>query len=237
MKDQFQILDWDSNFFDFKIARIEQDGFSQNNSIDYCLKKMVEANVDLAYYNSSKPLKEKESKYFDFFLVNKKVPVKKNLDIREPIHEKISFYDKPEPNEELYNLVQRAGEVSKFMKDPIIEPEKVKELYRTWMFNSVKKKIASEVLVYKNNNEIKGFITLRINPPYGEAPLLAVDRKYEGKGVSIALLRAADTVFFDKGCEFYTSATQAENRAMIMVLKRRGFEIKPIEYTYHLWKK
>lgn len=236
MQEHYQILEWDSRFFDLKIAQVEQNILSVGND-DLCLKKLAEANVNLAYYNTDTPLQETSNKYFDFFLVNKKVPIKKKIGNSSPIHENISFYNEPEPNEQLINLAQRAGAFSRFLKDPNIDPIKVKELYEEWIVKSVKKEMASEVLVYKKNSKIEGFVTLKINPPVGETPLFAVSREVEGKGASFALMRAADSVLYDNGCSYYTSATQAENKAALTVFNRHGFEIKPVEYTYHLWRK
>lgn len=236
MQDHFRILEWDSQFFDLKIAQLEQNILSMGND-NLCLKKLAEANVNLAYYNSNTPVRETRNDHFDFFLVNKKVPIKKKINNSTPMHENISFYNDPEPDEKLKNLAQRAGAFSRFLKDPNIDPIKVKELYEEWIVKSVKKEMASEVLVYKKNNKIEGFVTLKTNPPLGETPLFAVSREVEGKGASFALMRAADSVLYDKGCSYYTSATQAENKAALTVFRRHGFEINPIEYTYHLWRK
>lgn len=236
MQNCFKILEWDSNFFNLKIAEINK-GFLLEENQDLCFKELAAANVEVAYYSSDHPLEEELKNKYHFHLVSKKVPIKKQLLLSSPLHNNISFYNDPEPNEDLISLAHRAGDFSRFFSDPYIDVKKVRELYKIWITKSVQKKMASEVLVYKEKGRIKGFVTLIADPPHGQTPLFAVSRDAEGKGISFSLMRAADAVLYEKGCSFYTSATQADNRAAVTVFKRHGFEIGAVEYVYHLWKK
>lgn len=236
MQDHFKILEWDSKFFDVKTAQIKKNLLLRKNREEY-LDTMAAANVELAYYKSDSPLnKDLESPYF-IQLVSKKVSLKKKLSSSFPLHENVHFYDDPVPSRELIDLAHRAANFSRFLSDAHINCEKVKELYEIWITKSVQKEMASAVLVYKDNDEIKGFVTLLMNAPQGQTPLFAVSRDSEGKGVSFALMRAADSVLYESGCTYYTSATQADNKAAVTVFKRHGCEIGPVEFFYHLWKK
>lgn len=236
MKDKFKILNWDSNFFGFKVAEIEENFLSQGN--DQILQKLAqEEDVSLVYYSTHQPLKEIENSFYSFTLVNKRVPIFKKLSGKPSIHPKISFFQGSSPETELFEMVLRAGVYSRFRMDPNIPKEKSDELYRIWLIKSIEGKLASKVLVYREAGKIVGFATLVIEQPIGKAPLFAVSRKFEGKGVSFALMNAVDAVFLDHGCTCYESATQYENRPALKIFERHGFELKPLNYVYHLWKK
>ncbi|GAB2770538.1 GNAT family N-acetyltransferase [Salinimicrobium soli] len=232
----FRKLEWDSSFFGIRIGEIQKNFFTFNNP-ENLLKELAENKVKLVYYYSNELLQETKSEFYNFNLILKKTPIQKDLLHETILPDNISFYRGSLPNEELLNLAYRAGEWSRFSFDPNIPKEKVRELYKSWMIKSVQKEMASEILVYKNEDKILGMVTLVINPPLGKTPLFAVKREAEGKGVSFALMKAADAVLYKNGCSSYISATQAENRAALTIFRRHGFQIKPVEYVYHLWEK
>ena len=236
MYDHFQFMDWDSGFFGVKIAQIEKNLFLKENP-EACLNELAAAKIEMAYYVSDLPLDANYKASYNFFLVSKKVHIRKDLSCSLPLHNNIEFYNDSVPNSDLVSLAHRARNFSRFLSDPRISPEKVKELYEIWITKSVEKKMASDVLVYKENGKIKGFVTLISDPPHGQTPLFAVSTDSEGKGISFSLMRAADSVLYQNGCSYYTSATQADNMAAVTVFRRHGFEIGPVEYVYHLWKK
>lgn len=236
MQGSFEILNWDSDFFGVKVAQVEKNCFSEENK-GSLLKQLKDEEVELAYYISDGPFENNENDLYKFIQVNRRVPIKKKLSGPVKIHKNISSYEQNSPSSELINLAQRAADWSRFKFDPNISSGKVKDLYDIWISNSVKKGENSDLLIYKEEGKILGFVTLSFHPPKGTTPLFAVSREAEGKGVSFALMRAADTFLYQKGCTYYTSATQADNRTAVTVFKRHGFEISPVEYVYHLWKK
>ena len=236
MYDHFLLMDWDSEFFGFKIAQVEKN-FLLTGSRETCLKGLATADIDMAYYTSDFPLDMNSEGSYDFRLVSKRVQIKKELSFGLPLHDNIDFYHEQKPDSDLVRLAHRAGNFSRFLSDPKICPKKVKELYEIWITKSVEKKMASEVLVYKEKGQVKGFVTLIFDPPHGQTPLFAVSPDSEGKGISFSLMRAADSVLYQNGCSYYTSATQADNKAAVTIFRRHGFEIGPVVYVYHLWKK
>ena len=130
-----------------------------------------------------------------------------------------------------------AGENGRFGNDPSIPKEIYRELFKCWIRNSVKKVIADEVLVYKVDEEIVGFATIKVEGDKGYAPLLAVKREYEGKGVSFALMRAIETRLIENNCKYVLSGTQEINKKALATFKRYGLKPQPAEFIYHLWRK
>ena len=96
--------------------------------------------------------------------------------------------------------------------------------------------MASHVLVYKIEERIVGFVSLRTDKEKPHVVLLAVHPDFEGRGISFALLSAAEKIFFDLGFTEISGATILENRKALTVYKRHGSEKEQIEYVYHFWK-
>ncbi len=233
MKYQLNRLIWDSSFFGLSVGNLEGE---VNEKI---LEKIHYENFDLVYYSSPIMLNEtlKLNAYYNLQLVDSKVPLKKKLLDDKEMHPKVSFYTGFEANEQLISLAQHAGGHTRFKKDANISDKKYKELFTIWIERSVKREIADHILVYKDKGEIVGFavIDLRRSGPY--VSLLAVDLKYEGKGVAFALMRSIEKILRDRGFTEVNGATQLDNRKALIVYERYGLVRQPVNYVYHFWKK
>lgn len=237
MKEYYEILNWDTNFFGFKVAKIKND-FFHNERVNI-LESLFEKNIKLSYYSSSYPIPDHyyNNGLYDINLIIRRIPIIKKLHSITAIHDKISSYDKDHLDTDLSNLAQLAGSQGRFGNDPKISKEKCDELFKIWMSNCVKKVMADEVLVYKEGNKILGFVTIKLEKDIAYAPLFAVYREFEGKGISFALMRAAETVAAKGGAEVLMSGTQERNLKALKVYERFGFRFGKPEYVYHLWKK
>jgi len=233
MEYQLHRLEWDSNFFGFSVANFE--GVINNKT----LEKIYLENIDLVYYSSQSLLNDKfkENIFYNIQLVDSKVALKRILSDDKEMHPNVSLYDGLEANDQLIYLAQHAGGHTRFNKDPNISDKKYKELFTIWIERSVKREIADYILVYKDNGQIVGFavIDLRLSGPY--VSLLAVDFKYEGKGVAFALMRSIEKILSDKGFTEVHGATQLDNRKALIVYERYGLVRQPVNYVYHFWRK
>ncbi|MCC8358778.1 GNAT family N-acetyltransferase [Salinimicrobium sediminilitoris] len=238
MSEQFEIISWDTDFFNFNVARLKADTLKDRKGLTL-LEEIYNEDIKLAYYVSENPLSEslKENPFYKFYLVMTRIPIVKQLNEVNDFHRNISFYSDDYPDEDLIKLAQLAGAQGRFGNDPNITKEQCDEIFENYIINSVNKKMATEVLVYRENERIIGFSTLKVGNGIGYAPLFAVAREYEGKGISFALMRAAESVMFSKGVTKVLSGTQNLNKKALAIYKRYGFELKEPEYVYHLWQK
>lgn len=237
MSENYKILDWDSNFFDFAVAKIENNILTDNNYIKL-LEELFEEDIQLAYYSSKIPfVNQIDNLLYDIFPIIKSIPIVKQLNKASKINNKISLYTEEYPEEDLIRLAQLAGKQGRFGKDPNIPESKCDELFKIWIINSVNKKFADEVYVYREDSKIVGFSTIKIVDGVGYAPLFAVDRNYEGKGIAFALMNAMEHILFENKCLKVLSDTQEMNKKAMKIYERYGFEFNPPEYVYHLWKK
>lgn len=236
MSENFQIQEWDTSFFGYKVAKTGID-YLWSNQLDR-LKLMYDNDIKLIVFNSSKPDFEKVvNKYYEIVQVYTRIPIIKEVKTLTTNHPNISSYEGEFPTPELIALAKLAGKDGRFGRDSRISKMQYDKIFEEWILNSVNRTVADEVLVFNHNGKVVGFGSIKIEGENGFAPLFAVDREYEGKGVSFALMRAIENKLIEQECKYLVSGTQEINRKALSSFKRFGFELQTPEYVYHLWKK
>lgn len=109
-------------------------------------------------------------------------------------------------------------------------------VYEDWAYRScLSRQVADEVLVATVNNQIVGFITLKLRDNEGEGPLYGVDPAAQGQGVGLALMSGAMAWLRSRGAKRLLMSTQITNVPSQKVWVRLGFEPSHAEYTFHKW--
>lgn len=231
MKD-FEILEWDSNFFGHKVARI-------NNSVDKkslpaFLKALYELRVELIYFNSNFNIAK--SGYYKNFEIDKKVSLTKILKEKKAYHPNVRFFTGKEPTSKMLELSRRIARRSRFYSDPNIPTVKVYELYEIWLQNAISN--LDIILTYQIDNEVLGFAIVEIHDSNeGTIPLMGVDVNNEGKGISFILMQAIETYLLEQNCKTLRSATQSKNLKALKVYQRFGINCEESFNINHLWLK
>ena len=234
MTNTFEFLKWDSDFLNLQVGKLTGSVSLENSENQ--LKSLYENKIDLIYYYSDLPIMDSfSSSCYDYLLVDTKIPVKKYVESK-PVNPKITSCFGGIANKDLIELSQLAGIHTRFNLDPKISEEKFKELFKIWIEKSIDGSLATEVLVYKENDRIVGFVTAKLDNEIGFAPLLAVERKYEGLGISFALMNAIQSYMYDNGCKVLVSSTQSSNKKALKIYERWGCIFGDPVYVYHLWR-
>lgn len=230
----FEILEWDSSFFGLRVARIDSD--LQEGDFNHVIEQLNSEGIDLVYFNSKFCVQENQ--YYKNHLLDKRVSLIKELKDKKPWDNRVKLYNGRVPTKKMIDLSRRVAQSSRFYFDPDIPNEKVYEMYEIWLSKSVSKDMATDVLVYEDENGIQGFASIKILAN-GKAliPMLAVDRNHEGLGISFMLMQAIETFLLDKGCEYLVSETKAKNLRALKVYKRFGITCEPSHYINHLWRR
>lgn len=226
----FEILDWDSDFFKFKVARLKNNISLTKNVFE----ELNNGQIKLAYYASSSPLMDFSNEFYTVKFVDKRVTLIKEI---EPyvIHENIEPYLEEYPTKQLIDLAIECGIYSRFNIDPKIGREKYEELYTQWLHKSISRAIADEVFVYKEGKEILGFITIGQKDNRATPGILAVDKNHRGKGIGSALINAAEN-YYSKKLKLIQYITQGNNKIAVTLYQNVGCKIESVAYIYHLWK-
>jgi dTDP-4-amino-4,6-dideoxy-D-galactose acyltransferase len=238
MKDSYEILDWDSNFFGFKVARINLDHTSPVD-LDGVFEEIKKERVRLVYLSSPVRLNNDQSislNYSGVFVDEKITYVK---DIEEACYncENIIKFEQLEPTSQMISLAYESGVYSRFKVDDKIGSEKFEELYKLWIENSVNKSIASDVLIYSKNSQILGLITLGEKNSVGDIGIVSVDARARGIGIGKELIYSAISLFEKNGYSKVQVVTQGDNIPACKLYERCGFNVEKVEYLYHYWQK
>ena len=134
----YKILEWDSNFFGFKVVKILPN-YLDVKTLDNTLEIMKSENVSLVYWATND--NNSETKNFiqslGGILVDKKVTfsmeIVKGMNVEANIDNSIEEYKLPVPNEELETLSLESGKYSRFNVDKKIGKSKYEELYKLWI--------------------------------------------------------------------------------------------------------
>ena len=110
-------------------------------------------------------------------------------------------------------------------------------MYALWMINSLNRKIAKEVLVFSENNDLSGFVTLGEKNNRADIGIIAVDHISRGKGIGKILMTSAEKWFSDLGYESIQVVTQGDNYPACRLYESCGYEVDTVEFFYHIWRK
>jgi ribosomal protein S18 acetylase RimI-like enzyme len=231
MHDQFEILQWDSDFFNFKVAKIK-NGLLLNEDF---FEKLYNENVQLAYYSSKEKLNRSSNEYYNLDLVDEKVTFIKEIE-QSSLTDKIESYVEHHTDRQLIDLAIESGAYSRFNVDPNIGRKNYEELYTQWIIKSVSREIADDVLVYRIEGQIAGFVTVGQKNERADIGIIAVDKACRGKGIGKTLMKTAENFYFNK-LKLIQVVTQKNNLPAIKLYEGCRYMIEKVEFLYHLWIK
>jgi len=211
---QYQILDWDTDFFGVTVARINEPILNEIKLSDILLELKAEG-VTLVYWPSSQKFEKEIVKRLGGILADNKTTFSmgfRSLNIEDCVSTDIvEVYNESMPIKDIEDLAIQSGEYSRFAVDQNIPLEKFVALYNIWIKRSLRKEIAEEVLVIREDKRVVGMVTLGNKNGRGDIGLIAVDRNYRGKQYGEKLVRAAQRWFVKHGYEFGQVVTQGMN--------------------------
>jgi len=236
-----RIQELDSKIFNFRVANtcgtiINANKMNQIN--EWCDLHEIEvlcALVDMSDYETTQLVAKSG---FDF--VGLRVELE-NKDIRNNYPLKIipakwKYLDGVRPavdkdKEAIKKIASDINTDSRFFFDPCFI-SKAPTLYEAWIENSFNG-YDDAIFVSEIHNEIAGYITIKADNNRGEIDLLGIDRKYQGIGMSYALICKSFEWFINKGLETVIISTQGRNIKAINLYEKAGFLTKSILGWYH----
>lgn len=238
----FEILEWDSVFFGFRVARM-----TSNVTLIYVptiLKALVEQEVQLVYWAVEPPMTDIQHSILKLggVFVDKKVTFMKTLMTTPPAIPSaiaVTSYDQTVMTVELSRLAIQAGLFSRFQVDPRIGYDKFAALYQLWMEKSIRRELAEDVLVIhddtRSHRPIIGVATVGQKNGRGDIGLVAVDGQYRGRGLARALMHATDQWFYQHHYRTAQVVTQGDNTVACHLYAKAGYTIDHVEWLYHYW--
>ncbi len=233
---KYEILEWDTNFFALKVAKINQQ--IKENELINTISEMKNEEVKLVYIFSN----QMNSDFTNFIvtkgatLVDKKVTYTRYIaDIQINTSQNILQYTDKNITEELILLAIQCGEFSRFKVDPKMPLKSMERLYAQWITNSVNGVYDNAVYVYKNQDKISGLITLKDKDKIGNISLIGVDHTARGQNIGTNLINSAIKHYKSMNIQHLDVVTQIDNTLACKFYEKNNFTIKNVEYVYHLW--
>ncbi|MBS1782049.1 MAG: GNAT family N-acetyltransferase [Bacteroidetes bacterium] len=239
MQPFIKILEWDSDFFNFNVGKIEGD-IQNEKDVENIIFMMEQRNFKLAYYDDKTELSSFvfNNLYCSVKLIDKKTIYVKTINPKLEIHPSIISVDSSTQYlDQLINLALQSGVYSRFNIDKNFEKGKFEEMYKLWLVNSLSRKIAKEVLVYQVGNQIAGFVTIGDKNNRADIGIIAVDYNFRGQGIGKYLMASAEKWFSNLGYDSIQVVTQGENKPACSLYENCGYKVENAMYFYHFWKK
>lgn len=235
----FQVLDWDSTFFGYKVVKILAPNLNQDE-LKNLLAKLNNLKIKLVYWfvDPNDKLSNQAAKKNGGFLADEKITYKislSNNNFRKPDNQYLQSYLKKPLNKNVLSLTLQSGFYSRFRKDKKFIHHEFIRLYTTWIERSLNGEIAKDVIIYVNNDVEVGLVTLEVKDNYGNIGLLAVNKKYRGKSIGSQLINAALIKFKSYGINEVKVNTQKKNIAACKFYEKIGFVKESVQNIYHFW--
>lgn len=230
-------LDWDSDFFSFRVASIEMnncdDAFLENKLVEF-----DNIGVKLVYLFINDGLSINIDRYrnnFKINLVDKKRVYRLNVLEDVIVSDSINTFS-GSPSD-VYDLAIQAGWKSRFNKDADFPHDLFINLYKTWIDKSIKGNMADYFLCYKSDSgDIVGIITIKKKINYLSVGLFATNSKYRRQGIGTSLLDAAKHIAYVLRLPLEV-VTQSDNEQACHCYEKVGFKKTSQSLVYHIWKK
>jgi dTDP-4-amino-4,6-dideoxy-D-galactose acyltransferase len=222
-------LAWDSNHFGFNIGSLHLDNSALNTS-DLDRFKLI--------YVFSRDLKTIDLKGFACTYQEDKVVFRKTLLLQDTQkYPHISFF-KGEylDKDQLYELAFESGKCSRFLLDKNFSEEAFKKLYSVWVDNAINFTFSDGLLLWREGNDIVGFLNYRIEKEVAQVGLFAVSRKFQGQGMGTALLSFLESILLEQGILSLFIPTQLQNKLACSFYKKNGYDIDSVTNIKHYWK-
>lgn len=220
-------LEWDSAFFNLNVGELTLDSFSTRIDV---------SGFDLLYVLSKEATTGNIPSFTKTFSEEKVKFSKELQQLEAPSSAICSIFYCSYTIEDLYKLAYESGKQSRFLLDKKFTEAKFKELYRLWIDNSLNKKFADDVLVYRENNTVLGMVTYKQIEEKATVGLIAVGPEVQGKGIGSKLICALESVLVEKKCKELIIPTQMTNIQACNFYTKQGYKIIEQTTITHFWK-
>lgn len=237
-----RILDWDSKFFGFVVASID-DPYLDDRGLEDALDHSRSRGARLVYWSANA---QRDGTMIDRLggtLADRKttyaVDLRANAKVFEPprisAKARVGPADPSKDRAALESLAVQSGASSRFAVDPKFPHGLFVALYERWIRKALEKDMADEVLVIREGSELAGMVTLGDHEGRGDIGLIAVDARYRGNHYGEALVRASQRWFVQHEYTHGRVVTQGTNAAACRLYEKCGYAVESERFFYHFW--
>jgi dTDP-4-amino-4,6-dideoxy-D-galactose acyltransferase len=229
-----EFLDWDSQFWGFRIGRVRGDRRLSLERVDaWCAEHAIRCLYLLADANDFEAARLAEGAGFRLADTRMTYALSVTADACDCVGVRLAD-DADIPD--LRRIASTSYRSSRFYFDLYFPRHLCDELYATWIERSCRG-YADAVFVVEGDGGVEGYISchLEAGPPHGRIGLVGVDAAARGRGVAQRLVHHACEWFKSAGVSKVSVVTQARNVEAQRVYQRSGFLVEDVGLWFHRW--
>jgi|TARA_Y100000310_G_scaffold282494_1_gene303775 GNAT superfamily N-acetyltransferase len=143
----------------------------------------------------------------------------------------------------LYEMSKKAYSTTRFHNDPKITKEQADEMQALWAKNCYHQKLADKIIIVRKSKKILGYVAIEIlkgisfpnNMKIANIVLIAVDKKFKGRGIGKVLIQESSDWAKSNGCSFLAAGTQIINNTSVKFYQKNGFKLQSSVLSFHKW--
>ncbi len=239
-----ELLPWDSDFFECRIARIYSQELNDEGArqIDeWCRSNQIRCVYFLARPDSSTTIPSAENhgyRLVDVRLTFVGRPPDCAHSGRSGPANATSIRLAEEADLARLQEIAREGHTNtRFANDVHFPRAKVEELYATWIRLDLLGRSQAVLVAVDETNTARGYISCTVNSPgsIGQIGLVAVSSEARGRGLGTGLVLAACNWFVQKNVQEVCVVTQGNNLDAQRLYQSCGFRLSHVKLWYHKW--
>jgi len=240
--DPCEVLEWDTRFFGFRIARVRGDTLTQDQAknIDtWCRQHGVRCLYFLSRSDDAGTTRLAEASCFRLVDIRMTFEYKATSLRSAESYANGTIIVRPSRLEDIPRLQIIAREIyqdTRFYYDEHFSKHLCDSLYETWIKRSCEG-YADVVFVAELNREAIGYVSCHLNnePRTGRIGLVGVSSVAQGRGIGRTLLLRACEWFLGQRVQWITVVTQGRNCAAQRLYQQCGFLTRTVQLWYHKW--
>ena len=229
-------LEWDSNFFSLRIARLNVTRLDQQtvtDALEWCKSNRIDCLYFLADpdHAATPILAEKNG----FHLTDVRMTFEKPLGQSEafPAQETVRLA-REEDLPALQEIARNTHHDTRFYVDGHFDRDKCDRLYATWIENSFRG-FAQAVLVADVANAPAAYLTCHLKCGESQIGLLGVGAQYQGRRLGTKLVQQFLSWSREQNAQRAIVVTQGRNLPAQRLYQRNGFATASLQLWYHRW--
>lgn len=238
-KYSIKFLDWDTNFFGIKSAKIYLYDELCNDDIKKIKEIVKEKGYEFITIQNCGNIEQNNVLMANFegaFLADVNIQFEKKLDRSKKIENKenVCIKEKYEKDENIVNIAKKAFTDSRFLIDSKLR--RGNEVYVQWVSNSFEKQ-NKFFCTYREDKKTKGFILFSIEKDKKSIflELIAVDKDSKSKGIGTSLIKQLENFAIENKIEYIRVGTQLNNLNAQNFYEKNGFKHIMNNSIYHWW--
>jgi dTDP-4-amino-4,6-dideoxy-D-galactose acyltransferase len=235
----YQYLDWDSNFFGCRIARViphKLDPKTVTTTLRWCKDSQIDCLYFLADAEDDTTIRLAEK--HKFHCVDIRITFERRL--KDIGNEGDDFTGNIRPSKAediipLRDIARFSYRDTRFYSDTKFPTQLADALYETWIEKSCNG-YADVVLVAEDDGKAVGYISChRLDETQGQIGLVGVHSDWRGKRIGQVLVNQSLQWFAGRGMTHVSVVTQGRNIPAQRLYERCGFLSSTLQIWYHRW--